>query len=284
LQEAAVDLPTASIQIWRFDLFSSQRRALWEEHSYRLDLCLNRRLPSAAVCYADHWAPRRLERPGKLFLLPPRQTLHVRSGVGHQHVILCRLPAERVRAWLDADPDWNPRRLEASLDIRSPTIGDLLLRLGDEAHRPGFASGVMIEAMAIQLAVEMERYYREVADEPGSDALAPWRLRAIEERLRDCPNPPSLAELAEICRLSVRQLARSFKAARGLPLGTYVAHYRAEAAKELLDRGMSVKVVAGRMGFATPSSFGYAFRRATGLSPSAYRARPGKARAPSKPS
>jgi AraC family transcriptional regulator len=283
-QEAGIDLPNASVQIWNFDLFSSQRRELREGDFYRLDLCLNRRLPDAGIRFADHWAPHRLERPGKLFLVPPRQTLQVRSGVGRQHVILCRLPAERVRDWLDADPDWNPRRLEASFDLPCQTLGALLLRLGDEARRPGFAGGVMVEALAIQLAVEVERYYREIGDLSGSSGLATWRLRAIEERLRDYPAPPSLVELAQICRLSVRQLARSFKAARGVSLGSYVAQCRAEAAKELLDRGVSVKVVAASMGFATPSSFGYAFRKATGVSPSAYRARPGRAPARSKPS
>lgn len=274
-REVAADFPAASIQVWNFDLFHSQRRELRDD-AYRIDFCLNRRLPDAQVCYADHWPAHRLERLGKLFLLPPGQRMQVKSGVGRQHVLLCRLPAERVRDWLDAEPDWTSRRLEASLDIPCNNLGQLLLRLQEEVRRPGFAGALMIEALAMQLAVEIERYYRQTVDEPAAGGLSAWRLRAIEERLRDGRAPPTLAELAAICRLSVRQLSRSFKAARGVSIGAHVAQSRVEAAKDLLGRGESVKAVAAALGFGAPSSFAYAFRKATGASPSAYRAQAGR--------
>lgn len=273
LLQAHAELPSASIQIWSFDLFSCQRRVLREEDSYRIDLCLNRRLPDASLCFVDRWAPHRFETLGKLFLLPPKETLHVRSGAGHQDVLVCRLPVARVRDWLDADPDWTERRLEASVDIPGQSIGNLLLRLGEEARRPGFASKVMVEALAIQVAVELERYYGEVSRQSPSSGLSARRLRAIEERVRDGLDPPTLPELADLCGLSVRQLSRSFKAARHVSIGAYVAQRRVEGAKELLARGEAVKVVAAKMGFSGSSSFGQAFRRATGQSPSQVRVR-----------
>ena len=46
-----------------------------------------------------------------------------------------------------------------------------------------------------------------------------------------------------------------------------------ERAKRLLVAGESVKTVAFAMGFSSPSSFTYAFRRAVGTSPSQFRHR-----------
>jgi AraC family transcriptional regulator len=273
LLHAHANVASASVEVWDFDLFAPQLRLLREDRDFRLDLCVNGRLPDARLRFTDRWASHRFEAPGKLFLLPPNETLHVRSGVGHQEVIVCRLPRERVCDWLDAEPDWNERRLEASVDIASHAISNLLLRLGQETRQPGFGRDVVIGALAVQLAVELERHFQHVAAPDASSGLPQWRLRSIDERLRENPEPPSLSELATICGLSVRQLSRSFKASRGLSIGAYVAQHRAEEAKALLRRGEPVKVVSAKMGFASPSSFGYAFRKATGQSPSEFRSR-----------
>lgn len=277
VQRARVELPSVSVEIWDFDLFTSQIWVLREDDSYRLDLCLNARAPDARLRFSDRWASHRFEAPGKLFLLPPRETLHVKSGVGDQRVIICRLPKRQVGDWLDTDPDWNERRAGGSFNIASQVVTNLLLRLGEEAQNPGFGRNLVVEAMAVQLAVEIERYFRDVSAEAAS-GLPQWRLRAIEERLRDGPDVPSLTELASVCGLSVRQLSRSFRAARGVSIGAYVAQRRVEMAKDLLGRGEHVKAVAARTGFANPSSFGYAFRKATGQSPSEFRSRAHAAR------
>ncbi len=46
-----------------------------------------------------------------------------------------------------------------------------------------------------------------------------------------------------------------------------------DAAKRLLVEGESVKTIAFAMGFASPSSFTFAFRRAVGASPTTFRQR-----------
>jgi AraC family transcriptional regulator len=46
-----------------------------------------------------------------------------------------------------------------------------------------------------------------------------------------------------------------------------------ETAKRLLVDGDSVKTIAFAMGFSSPSSFTFAFRRAVGISPSVFRQR-----------
>jgi AraC family transcriptional regulator len=123
------------------------------------------------------------------------------------------------------------------------------------------------------LAVELGRFCLEVVERSMSGGLSSWRLRLIDERLSDDPTAPGLQELADLCSVSVRQLTRGFRASRGSSLGDYIEQRRMETAKRLLMGGDSVKAIAFTMGFASPSSFTYAFRRAVGISPSHFRTR-----------
>ena len=84
---------------------------------------------------------------------------------------------------------------------------------------------------------------------------------------------PTLNELARHCNLSVRQLTRGFKVSRGCSIGDYVEQRQMETAKRLLVDGESVKTIAFTLGYSSPSSFTYAFRRTVGISPSQFRQR-----------
>jgi AraC family transcriptional regulator len=268
---AELHVPAAAVQLLTFDFVDTDYHHLREEAAYRLDLSLNARLQGSALQFEEHWATHRYEKPGRLFLLPPGETARIRSGVGHQDAIVCHLPLGRVKAWLDDDIRWTERRLEASLDISSNTVCSLLIRLGEEARHPGFATEVLSEALAVQIAVTLERYFRDLPEASPAGGLSVRRLGLIDERIRDCASAPSLSELAALCGLSVRQLTRGFRVSRGVPLGNYVAQWRIETAKDLIRDGESVKAVAYRMGFGSPSSFSFAFRKAVGLSPKAFR-------------
>ena len=48
-----------------------------------------------------------------------------------------------IRDLLEDDLESTDRQLEASLDIRSGDIRSLILRLGEEARHPGFASQML---------------------------------------------------------------------------------------------------------------------------------------------
>lgn len=91
---------------------------------------------------------------------------------------------------------------------------------------------------------------------------------------------PSLSELASLCSLSVRQLARAFRASRGVSIGDHIAQCRIEHARRMLAGADSIKSIAYDLGFASPSSFSFAFRSATGQTPREFRSElPGRARA-----
>jgi AraC family transcriptional regulator len=272
--QAELLMPHASVRIIRFDL---EAEAFYASNAlpdaYRLDLCLTPRPRGARVCFYERWGPLRYEPIGDIFLVPPNHKMNVRCERGTQASIVCLLDREMVERWAEFPLEWTDRRLEAGLDISNAHIRSLMLRLAEEAHRPRMGSAELAGLAAGQLAIELARFCAVIEDGPATGGLAAWRLRLIDERLRDLREAVTLGDLATICNLSVRQLTRGFRTSRGCSIKEYVAHRRIEEAKRLLAGGEGVKAIAFAVGFASPSAFAFAFRSATGSTPLQFRQR-----------
>ena len=105
--------------------------------------------------------------------------------------------------------------------------------------------------------------------------LSSWQLRKIDEVLWHSDGaPPGLSALADLCGLSTRHLMRAFKTATGRTVHAHFEEIRIIGAKMALARRVPLKQVAQDLGFAGPSSFIVAFRRATGETPGRDRQRP----------
>lgn len=273
--DAELNSRLGTAQLVRFHLPDPIDRVMGEDdQSYRLDLCLTPRPGNARACYPNRWNSQRFERLGNVFMVPPGEAMQARSDGGcQQESLLFSLNTGSVKEWFEDDLEWDSRRLMAGLDIRDANIQGLLLRMVQEARQPGFASEMLVELIGAQLAIELSRYCHDLDTRAVPGGLAPWRLRLIDERLQEVEATPTLAELAELSRLSVRQLTRGFRISRGCSIGDYVANTRIEHAKRLLGTNESVKAIAYTLGFSSPSSFCYAFRRATGDTPGQYRQR-----------
>ena len=212
--EAELRVPVATAQLVRFH-FAEPADNLFCQDRYQLDLCLTPRPRNARACFPDRWSPHRFERIGALFMVPPGEAMRARSDdCGQQTSIICQLHPESLRDWFDGELQWDARRLMAGLDIREANIRSLLLRLAEEARNPGFASDVLVELIATQLAIELARYCTALDDEARVRGLAPWRLRLVDERLREEGRIPTLAGLAALCGLSGRPLTRGFRPRR----------------------------------------------------------------------
>lgn len=279
LQQATVEVDAelrgAAIvaQVVRYDIPGPTDSVMHMPEAYLLNMCLTPRPEGARAGYTERWGPHRFERLGDIFLVPPDEALRIKGAAGRQASILCYLRAENVDFLLGQRLQWTDAQLATTLDITSSRIRNLLFRLAEEVRHPGFASEALLDCLGGELAVELGRFCLEVEDAPISGGLATWRLRLIDERLAADPAAPTLAELATLCNLSVRQLTRGFRTSRGCTLGEYVERRQMEAAKRLLMAGQSVKEIAFALGFASPSSFTFAFRRAVGTSPSSFRQR-----------
>ncbi|WP_404481472.1 helix-turn-helix transcriptional regulator [Novosphingobium sp. BL-52-GroH] len=287
MASSAAPRPTASLdaqlatsgvlaQIVRYDIPepTDGRHSVGE--GYHVNMCLTPRPLQSRGGYRRRWGPHRLERLGDIFVLPPGEELFVKGGSGRQASLICTIDARMVHDLVGRELTWDNSHLAAALDIGSAQMRALLFRITAEVRHPGLAAQRMLGFLGGELAIELGRHCLEVAERPITGGLAGWRLRLIDERLADDLAAPSLEELAALCALSVRQLTRGFRVSRACSIGDYVEQRRMEAAKRLLMEGESVKTIAFSMGFASPSSFTFAFRRAVGASPSTFRQRQGR--------
>ena len=270
--DAELALPVGRVQLVQNRWDAPIDRIGAADH-HHLELSLLPRSGEPQGCFPELWGAHRFEPIGDLFLLPAAQTFHARSRCRRQRSLICDLEPGAVQQWLDAELRWTAPRLRGGLDIGSARVRGLLLNIADELRRPGLAGTTMVELLVAQTAIELSRHLLGIEPAAARGGLAGWQLRRIDERLADGGGLPSLAELAALCGLSVRQLTRAFRASRGCSVGAYCEAQRLEQARRLLELGKSVKVVAYTLGFRTPSNFAAAFRHACGETPREYRQR-----------
>jgi AraC-like DNA-binding protein len=80
-----------------------------------------------------------------------------------------------------------------------------------------------------------------------------------------------IREVAELVGLSRSRFDSLFRAKTGQPPGRYLACFRLERAKSLLETGAPLKSIAAESGFASVSHFERKFKAFYGLSPSQFR-------------
>jgi AraC family transcriptional regulator len=110
---------------------------------------------------------------------------------------------------------------------------------------------------------------------PRRGGLAPWRLRRATEWLEaHLAEDARLADLAAAVGLSERHLCTAFRASTGRPPHRWLLERRVERAKELLaaEPARPVTEVALACGFTSSAHFATVFRKATGQTPSTWRA------------
>ncbi|HEY1077700.1 MAG TPA: helix-turn-helix transcriptional regulator [Fontimonas sp.] len=270
--EAEISVPSALVQLVHYRFGEPPHSVLRMEDKIRVELCLGTRHRSARACFEDRWHSERFERIGDLFVLPPTIDMKVRSDEESPlYSVLCHLELSPIMSLLEDVPDLSDHFLLTGLDIRDPSVRQLLLRVADETRHPGFASNVMIEALVTQIGVELLRFGGALPGRLPQRGLAEWQLKRIDERVQEARKAPTLEELAALCRLSVRQLTRGFRMARDGSLGSYVASSQMAHARALLAADESVTNIAETLGFSSSSNFCYAFRRETGMTPTQYR-------------
>ena len=187
--------------------------------------------------------------------------------------------ASEIVAEVAADAlDLDPTRVELveSLALLDETLARFGLLLMAEAEAGGAATRLFTDMVARALALHVLRTYSAgavpAAAEPG--VLIGWRLRrAIDYMHAHMAEDVSLVRLAREAGLSPSHFARAFRAATSEPPHRYLNRLRIDMAKHLLEQTRLPLIDIGlRCGFAQASHFSNTFRKATGLSPSAYRA------------
>ena len=113
---------------------------------------------------------------------------------------------------------------------------------------------------------------RAAGEAPSAEPDA--RLARVTAYLRvTLHEPPDYRQLARLANLSYCQLFRLFKSHLGRSPQQFIEQERLDYAKRLLTLNrLSIKEVAAQVGFANQLYFSRRFQKATGLSPTQYRA------------
>lgn len=99
--------------------------------------------------------------------------------------------------------------------------------------------------------------------------LRPQWVTAAEQYIIENWNQKiRMDELSKVIRVSYSQIAHGFSREFGLPLRAYLKQIRLEKAKELLEKGKSVKECADQCGFYDGFHFSKAFKKQYGFPPS----------------
>jgi AraC family transcriptional regulator len=167
-----------------------------------------------------------------------------------------------------------PISLAPRLFFEDSTLWDTALKLKRLIESAGSDSCPYFEALGTVMAHELVRLNAGTPriEAPARGGLAAWQERTvaayIEEHLAE---QISLTTLAQLVRLSPYYFCRAFKQSFGIPPHRYHTSRRIEHAKTLLAKpAPSVTDIGLMIGFSETSSFSAAFRKATGLTPTAY--------------
>jgi AraC family transcriptional regulator len=165
--------------------------------------------------------------------------------------------------------------LAPRLFFKDDAIMETALKLARLIESGASDHGRYLEALGVVLVHELIRTSQRTnsAEANFNGGLAAWQRRKtvayIDQHLAE---PISLAVLAEMAGLSRNYFCRAFRLSFGMPPQRYQLSQRIERAKTLLAKhAASVTDVSGSLGYHNTSAFSTAFRRVTGLTPSAYR-------------
>ena len=179
-----------------------------------------------------------------------------------------------VLASIDLSPAWIARTREAGFNgerfcIRSPFVQQFGDRLDAELNAPDAMSEIVIESLATEVIVFASRF--GCARDGGRNAWPERARRLIEEEFA---SPLSLTGIAAAVGVHPVHLARRFRSSQGCTVGEYIRRVRVGfARRELVTTDKPIAEIAHSAGFFDQSQLTKTFKRVTGQTPAAYRAR-----------
>ncbi len=210
-----------------------------------------------------------IAHPGDLVLIRPH-TLHdygTAPGSDRWELVWAHFhPWPHWAQWLRG-PSTHHFSLEQDRDY--PRIRDRM----HEAHQSAIASGVSQDELAMNA---IEEVLIRVAARSHRHATIDDRIRLVVDAvLKNLKRPHSIATLADLATLSESRLSHLFKEEMGVTIQRFIEDQRIHRARRLLElTSLSVGEIAEESGFPNVYYFSNRFKKATGLSPTGYRATP----------
>ena len=179
--------------------------------------------------------------------------------------------AHYVRLLLDALP---PFMLMPASDPAAAVLRGLLDILDSEMHAGQMGAALVTQRIADVLLVQVIRGFVAREESP----IGGWIGAAADPRIGaalnlmhgDIARRWTVDDLARAVGMSRSVFAADFRQKVGAPPLDYLLRWRMQVARDALRRGETVAAVAARIGYASESAFGNAFKRVHGRAPKRY--------------
>ncbi|HVK98443.1 MAG TPA: AraC family transcriptional regulator [Dongiaceae bacterium] len=235
---------------------------------------------SSAVQYGYVQEKRlRAAGAGKIIFILPGQEIVAQMAPGRIYAVTCTFDTAYAESILGVLDRLSHTQLHNALDLRSPLMSSLLLRLMHEALYPGPISQSVAQSFGHAMLTECAHWLKTQDLQCGTDTvglMTTRELQIIEEYLAGLSGKaPSVADLASACGFSERYFAKLFRELTGIPISQYIKAVQVSKAKNLLlETSLPLKEIAYRLGYSTSANFSASFRAATGSTPGQYRKSP----------
>ncbi|HEY9236388.1 MAG TPA: AraC family transcriptional regulator [Phenylobacterium sp.] len=214
-------------------------------------------------------------RTGSITIIPEGHDgrWDIAGSIGVSHVFLSQ---ERLQACAEDIAGGKTVDLLARVGFDDPLAGRVMEMLGREAAAPDPSARLFVEQATDLLCTQLVRGHSSFSALQGPAprrGLADWQVRKVTDYMRaHLDAPVGLDELAALAGLSRFHFCTAFKAATGKSPHEQLVTLRIERARQLLLRpDLPVTEIALAVGYETPSAFAASFRKATGVTPSAFR-------------
>jgi len=204
-----------------------------------------------------------------ILFIPPDTNVDIKVGAGEFETLTCFFPRDILEK-----AGWDGTREARGVQLDSPLIKADFRRLLEMLRDPALEEGGFVDAATklILLEVMREVTVRQQQFELRPGGLTGWRHDRIRRRLACQDEPvPSVTELAELCGITPRHLARAYRIDTGESIGDVVRRVMVERAKRSLVEQTPIKCIAADLGFSSTASFSVAFAREVGMRPTQFR-------------
>ncbi len=130
-----------------------------------------------------------------------------------------------------------------------------------------YTKGKIYELLSLYFNVSNEQYSEQCPFMANEDTVS--KIKQVKDIITEqMASPPSLEELSKTVGLNIKKLKMGFKELYGMPVFTFLFHYKMEYAKRLLtEENNNVNEVANIVGYSTSSHFIVAFKKKFGITP-----------------
>jgi AraC family transcriptional regulator len=175
---------------------------------------------------------------------------------------------------VDVEPQWLERvrqhnvNLDCSADFRSRNLSALIVKLSDEFAATDAASSLAIDALLLEIAVEVSRREKKFA----AGKVPRWLGDARDFIHAEYVSNPTISEIAGAANIHPVHLSRMFRRYYGCTIAEYVRRLRVEAASvALAESNETLAEIAASSGFSDQSHFSNLFKRLMNVTPAEYR-------------